>query len=191
MDALDIVQSILNVYGPLLRFICVCFLVIGLYITYTALFDLIQASSPQQKFFGHTMKEPSTVGALIKILIGGAFATLGYDGYVIGAIGSAIFGGNGADLVTVESYLPNANGNDLGAYILTAVVGFVQLVGICAVGRGLFAFVEKIDAHGNATYRKGWFLIFVGVLCVYVEKVHEVGVNTIGTGIGATFFSIF
>ena len=191
MDALDLVKAILNIYGPLLSFIRVCFVVIGLMITYTALFDIVQASSTQKKFFGHGMKEPSYPGAMIKILIGGAFATLGYDGYIIGALGSSLFGGNGVELVTVDSYLPHAGANDLGAYILVAVIGFTQIVGICAIARGLYAFVEKIDAHGNATYRKGWALIFFGVLCVYVEKVHEVFVNTFGSGLGGTFFSIF
>ena len=191
MDALDIVKAILNIYGRLLSFIRICFVVTGLVITGTALFDLVQASSPQQKFFGHGMKEPTTGGALLKILIGGAFASLGYDGYIIGALGSSLFGGNGIELVTVQSYLPNAGANDLGAYIVTAVVGFTQLVGIIAVARGLYGFVEKIDAQGNATYRKAWVLIITGVLCVYVQDVHDVFVNTFGTQIGGTFFTIF
>ena len=127
----------------------------------------------------------------MKVLIGGAFASLGYDGYIIGALGSSLFGGNGIELVTVQSYLPNAGANDLGAYIVTAVVGFTQLVGIIAVARGLYGFVEKIDAQGNATYRKAWVLIITGVLCVYVQDVHNAFVNTFGTQIGGTFFTIF
>lgn len=191
MDALDLVKAILHIYGPLLSFIRICFVVIGLVITYTALFDLVQASSTQQKFFGHGMKEPSYPGALIKIFIGGAFASLGLDGYLVGALGSSLFGGNGLELVTVHSYLPNAGSNDLGAYILTSVVGFTQIVGICAIGRGLYAFVEKLDAHGNATYRRAWGLIIFGVLCAYVKELHEVFMNTFGTVLGGTFFSIF
>lgn len=87
--------------------------------------------------------------------------------------------------------MPDAGANDLGAYIVTAVVGFTQLVGIIAVARGLYGFVEKIDAQGNATYRKAWVLIITGVLCVYVQDVHDVFVNTFGTQIGGTFFTIF
>lgn len=191
MDALDIVKAILNVYGPFLSMIRVLFVLIGLWITFIALFDLIQANSPHQKFFGHGMKEPSNMGALIKLFIGGAFASLGYDGYLMGATGSALFGGNGLTLVTVESYLPNAGDNDLGAYILTAVVGFTQLVGIIAFARGLYGYVEKIDQHGNLTYRKATFLCFIGVCCIYVQELHDVFTNTFGTGLGGTFFSIF
>lgn len=191
MEAIELLQSILQLYGPILRLIRTVFLLIGLCIIYNALFDIVAASTPNKKYLGSNMKDPSTVGGILKILIGGAFASLGYDGYLIGAFGSSLFGGDGGNLVSIESYLPNAGANDLGAYILVAVIGFTQLVGVCAFGRGLYGFTERIDNNGQSTYRKAGFLCLIGIFCFYVQELHSVLSNTFGSVFGGTFFSIF
>ena len=191
MEAIELLQSILQLYGPILRLIRTEFLLTGLCIVCNALFDIVAASSPNKKYLGSNMKDPSTVGGVLKLLIGGAFASLGYDGYLIGAFGSSLFGGNGGTLVSIESYLPNAGANDLGAYIMVAVIGFTQICGICAFGRGLYGFTERIDNNGQSTYRKAGFLCLAGIFCFYIEDLHSILINTFGTAFGGTFFSIF
>lgn len=191
ITALDLVQRVIEIYGPLLSFIRVCATLYAFYLMVDLIFDIVAANTPHKKIFWGGQQEPTVTGAFIKFVVASFLATFGLDDYLVMMLGQSLFGSEANGLVVIESYLPQAGNNELGAYVLVMVIGFAQIVGILAILRGLYAIVQRVNKEGKSTYRMAGSLIFLGALCYNIENVYLMFINTFGTVLGGGLFKIF
>lgn len=160
----------------------VFFIVGGLWLTFFAILDLAQLSESRRKYLG--TQQPSGAGVIIKLFVAGLMLNFALSGQTANVISSMFFSDNSYQLITIESYVSDPEESAVQRLTRITLFGFMQVVGIIAIFKGLRVFAKISDRSSQESGWHGAAYLIYGTLCMQFAKVLSVIENTIG-------FSVF
>lgn len=156
----------------------VFFIVSGLWLSFFAVLDLAQLSESRKRYLG--THQPTGVGVIIKLVVAGLMLNFALSGQTANVISSMFFSDNSYQLITIESYVSDPEESSIQRLSRILIFGFMQVVGIIAIFKGLRIFAKLSDRSARESGWQGVAFLVYGTLCIQFDKVLTVIENTIG-----------
>lgn len=178
-DFEQIMYNVSSIFPSIYAALGALVMLMAVFMAFSGVVDLAQTGEKNKKFFG--TNQASMVSGIVKLVLAGLMANFAYSGELVALVSEGFFGGDGSfELVSIDSYSPEAPLNQLQRSIQIVLISLTQTVGIIAIIKGIRVWYRASDRSGRESTVTGLSYIIAGVLCVQVMLVIKVVENTLG-----------
>lgn len=178
LDYIVFARNIASLLPSVYSLLGAIFMLVAFWMAFSAIIDFAQAGEKNKKYLG--THQASAMSGIVKLIIAGVLFNFASNGQAIHVFSSAFFTVNEFQLVSIDSYVDNHDGNLAQKYSQIIIFGVTQALGLYAIFKGLRIWAKASDRSGRETVGHGLSYVIFGTLCVQIQQVLAVITNTIG-----------
>lgn len=168
----NIAELLPSIYSLLAAF----FMLVAFMMAFSAIMDYAQAGEKNKKYLG--THHATALSGTVKLLIAGALANFAVNGQAAEVVSSFFFNENSFSLISIDSYVSDAQENHVQKLTKIVIIGVTQVVGLIGVFKGLRIWARAADRSGKESAWHGLNYLIFGTLCIQVTQVMGVVNNT-------------
>ena len=168
----NIAELLPSIYSVLGMF----FMLVAFGMAFSAILDFAQAGERNKKYLG--THQATALSGIVKLLIAGALANFATNGQAAEVMSSFFFNDNSFTLVSIDSYVSDAQENHVQKLTKIVIIGVTQILGLIAIFKGLRIWAKASDRSGKESAWHGLNYLIFGTLCVQVAQVMGIINNT-------------